>query len=306
MSDQMRRLLISFSFGETSAYMTWWILKNNASHPDLGYDEVLVVFANTGEEWEQTLEFGRRCDEAFGFGTVWIEGVQQEGRKPPLVKVVDFETAARDGEPFESSIVKYGIPNQKFKDCTRNMKRKPIEQYAKGLGWKDYDIAIGIRADEMDRISSDTERRIIYPFATMFPVTKPMVNSWWAQQPFRLELKGYEGNCKWCWKKSDRKHFTIMQEHPEVYEFPRRMEAEHPHNGPEFRKDMSQRYSPLPEGYHRVFFRDNRSVEDMFAEMRQRVASGKFKPADDDHVVFDETLDVGGACEESCEVWADE
>jgi hypothetical protein len=34
-----------------------------------------VVFANTGQEREETLEFVKQCDDHFGFGTVWIEGV---------------------------------------------------------------------------------------------------------------------------------------------------------------------------------------------------------------------------------------
>src|ERR1700693_4621625 len=61
-----RRCLVSFSGGETSAYMTHWLLKQKP------YDEYLVVFANTGQENEATLEFVRQCDEHFGFHTVWI------------------------------------------------------------------------------------------------------------------------------------------------------------------------------------------------------------------------------------------
>lgn len=45
----MTRCLISFSGGETSAYMTQWMLKEKL------YDEYLVVFANTGQENEACL-----------------------------------------------------------------------------------------------------------------------------------------------------------------------------------------------------------------------------------------------------------
>lgn len=299
-------LLISFSGGETSAYMTKWILDNLRDH----YDQIAVVFANTGEENEQTLEFVRDCDNHFGFGTVWIEGVQHHGeRRAPTPKVVTFETASRNGEPFEDAIRKYGIPNQKFKDCTRNLKRKPIDQYAKDvLGWGSpgqYDIAIGIRIDEIDRLSKDAaQRRIIYPLVNPHPMTKPQINTWWRAQPFRLQLKGYQGNCKWCWKKSMRKHLTIIHENPEAYDFPRRMEQEYGLVGPEFLKDPSTRREPLPSGYRRTFFRGNLSVEDLFREYERR--KGSFEPASDDAAVFDEELDLGGGCEESCEVFADE
>ena len=291
------RLLISFSGGETSAYMTWWILQNWRGR----YDKILVVFANTGKENEQTLEFIHKCDYHFGFGTVWIEAVQYHNeRRSAGFKTVDFRTASRDGAPFEDAIRKYGIPNQKFKDCTRNLKQTPIEAYARLIGWKNksYDLAIGIRADEADRMSAAAkQRRIVYPLLKEHPMTKPKINSWWAAQPFRLELKGYQGNCKWCWKKSLRKHLTIISENPEYYDFPRRMEAQYGLIGPEFAKGNV-------DGYRRTFFRGNMSVDDLFAEYARK--KDTFVPAHDEAAVFDPEFDVGAGCEESCEVFSDE
>jgi hypothetical protein len=296
------KMLISFSGGETSAYMTKWILDNWRDR----YPDILVVFANTGQENEQTLEFVRNCDKVFGFNTVWIEGVQfLNERRAAGFRVVDFDIASRDGTPFEDAILKYGIPNQKFKDCTRNLKQKPIEAYAKAQGWAtgDYDLAIGIRADEIDRLSVNAhKRRIVYPLIDPHPMTKPNINTWWAAQPFRLELKGYQGNCKWCWKKSMRKHLTIIGENPEFYDFPRRMEREYGLIGPEFLKDPATRIRPIPFGYTRTFFRGNKSVEDLFLEYERRKHT--FTPASDDATVFDEDLDVGAGCEESCEVFS--
>jgi 3'-phosphoadenosine 5'-phosphosulfate sulfotransferase (PAPS reductase)/FAD synthetase len=53
MTDTSRRLLVSFSGGETSALMT------KLCHERLSdqYDEILTVFSNTGQEDEATLEF---------------------------------------------------------------------------------------------------------------------------------------------------------------------------------------------------------------------------------------------------------
>jgi hypothetical protein len=299
-----RRLCVSFSGGETSAYMTWWILRNWRSR----YDQIVVVFANTGEEWEATLEFVRNCDEQLGFGTVWVEAVQHHGeRVAPTHRVVSFETASRNGAPFEDAIRKYGIPNTKFKDCTRNLKTRPIESYLRSIGWTlgTYDLAIGIRADEIDRLSVNAaERRIVYPLVTDQHVTKKMINKWWRQQAFRLELKGYQGNCKWCWKKSFRKHFTIISETPEAYDFPRRMEAKYGKVGPEFRHDPATRRAPISSDYRRTFFRGNMSTTGLFAAYEQR--RERFVPAGDDNRRYDTFLDVGGGCEESCEVFSDE
>lgn len=299
-----RRLLISFSGGETSAFMTLLILTQMQNF----YDEIIVVFANTGQENEATLEFVRDCDEHFGFRTVWIEGVQFHGQNRSAgFKIVDFETASRDGAPFEDAIKKYGIPNQKFKDCTRNLKRMPIENYAKSIGWApgSYDLAIGIRADEIDRMSVVAhKRRIIYPLIKRQPMTKVNINTFWRSQPFRLRLRGYQGNCKWCWKKTDRKHLTIISECPEAYDFPRRMEALYSHHGPEFRKDPALQRDPIGPDYRRTFFRGNRSADDLFALYDQK--KGDFVPAWDDAAVYDIELDTAGGCGESCEVYGDD
>jgi len=301
----MKRLLVSFSGGETSGYMGWWIKENWSAV----YDEIRFCFANTGEENEQTLEFVRRCDEHFGFSTVWIEGVQRHNQRVgPGFRIVDFASASRHGEPFEDAIRKYGIPNQKFKDCTRHLKQKPIEAWASSIGWAigTYDLAIGIRADEFDRVSARAkERRLVYPLVRPNPMTKPKINQWWSLQPFRLELKGYQGNCKWCWKKSFRKHMTIIAETPEVYDFPRRMEQLYNHVGPEFRHDPATRREPIKDTYRRTFFRGSRTVDQLFEYAAELRAKGT-PLATDEAQVFDPSLDEGGRCQEACEVFGDE
>lgn len=302
-----RRLLISFSGGETSGFMTWLML--NRFRND--YDKIVVVFANTGEENEETLEFVKQCDEHFMFGTVWIEAdVHQEVGVGVTAKIVDFATCSRSGGPFEDVIKTYGIPNQAFKHCTKSLKTAPIASYARSIGWRagSYDTAIGIRADEIDRMSVNrVKNRIRYPLIELLIVTKIEVNTWWSKQPFRLRLKGYQGNCKWCWKKSDRKHLTILGEHPEFYDFPQRMESLYGTVGHEFSDERKEKDGLLPEEYKRTFFRNNRSVEDL--RKLYNAKKGRFRPAADDaqqNSLFDPEFDLGGGCEETCEVHADE
>ena len=59
-----QQLLISFSGGRTSAFMTWWLMQ----HCKDEY-EIAVVFANTGTEREEPLAFVAQCSSYFGWQT---------------------------------------------------------------------------------------------------------------------------------------------------------------------------------------------------------------------------------------------
>lgn len=288
----MTRLFVSFSGGETSAYMTNMLVNEMA----WAWDEIVCLFANTGQENEETLEFVQRCDEAFGLNVVWVEAAPDPRyRKPTRHRVVDFASASREGEPFEAVIRKYGIPNKSYPHCTRELKLNPMRSYLRSIGWAKgtYTTAVGIRADEVDRLSATAARHgIWYPLVQHREVTKPDINAWWATQPFRLNLRGYQGNCRWCWKKSFRKHYTLLWEDPSAYDFPERMEAQYPVAGHNI------------DGTPRVFFREGTDTRQLREDAA--AARGRVPPAEDDSRVypggFDPALDASGGCSESCEV----
>jgi len=84
----MKNLLVSFSGGETSAFMAQW-LKNY--YREFGYENIVFVFANTGLENEQTLEFVERCDTHFGLKLNWVEALVWQGeRKGTGYTITDF------------------------------------------------------------------------------------------------------------------------------------------------------------------------------------------------------------------------
>lgn len=62
--------LISFSGGETSGYMLWWLLTNKSDEYDF-----TIIFANTGRENNETLEFVKKCAEHFCCEIIWVEAV---------------------------------------------------------------------------------------------------------------------------------------------------------------------------------------------------------------------------------------
>jgi len=285
-----KRLLVSFSGGRTSGYMTKRVLDTWQDR----YDEIVVLFANTGQEHEKTLEFVHNCDKHFGFNTVWLEAVvNPEKGKGTRHKVVTYETASRDGEPFEAVISKYGITNADMPHCTRELKLSPITSYLRGLGWGPHDRCVGIRVDEIDRMSANAEQaRVKYPLVS-WGVTKQMVLDWWASQDFDLGLTDYHGNCVWCWKKSDRKLFTMATENPEFFDFPARMEKKYGKIGASYECT----------GREQVFFRRHRSTKDIIAASKEHFIP--WEPTTDQRQIgmfsLDE-MDYSNGCSESCEV----
>lgn len=304
------RLVLSNSLGETSAYMAVRCLRDPEIRDQ--YSEVAVVIANSSREREEAMRFGHRCDLHFGFNMAWVESRPMPAGNSSSYVLTDFHRAKRDGSVFEAMIAKYGIPNPQYIHCTRELKLNPIRAYVEqGLGWErgTYQTAVGIRADEIDRMSeTGMANGVIYPLVKL-GIKKPHINEWWSRQPFRLELKGYQGNCRGCFKKSWRKLFTLISEDASEFDWNREMEAEYGLVGGEFSKQPGPGQEPLPDGYRRVFYRENRSTDDLLALYEQ--VKGQFVPAEDDAVelpqpeLFPIELDVGGACGESCEVWAD-
>lgn len=288
----MKNLLVSFSGGETSAFMAQWL---NNHYEEYGYENIVFVFANTGLENEATLEFVEKCDKHFRLGVKWVEAdVFYDQRKGTGHYLTDFDYASRNGEPFEAIIKKYGIPNKAFPHCTRELKQNPIKSFARDwFDGEDYHTAIGIRIDEIDRISPNRkELGFIYPLASMdmIPTKKQMVNFYWHAQPFRLNLKGYQGNCLTCWKKADPKLYQIAKEYPRAFDFMKRMEKQYSTIGTEFEK--------YDDADPRVFFRNKRSVDDILAESVEWKGFVK-----DDSKEYNFQLDLF-ADSESCEVFS--
>jgi len=282
-------LFISFSGGRTSAFMTKWMLDNVQDD----YNKIIVVFANTGQENEETLRFVNQCDKQWGLSVVWVEAVVDFRKNKGVTHhVVDFSSASRKGEPYIEVIKKYGIPNMSYPHCNRDLKLAPLHSYAKELGWKkgDYETAIGIRIDEMDRVSSKmVEEKIIYPLVENKKMTKEMISIWWSKQSFNLNLKEHEGNCKWCWKKSKRKLLTLAKDTPEIFDFPMEMEERYGLSGHN------------EDGTKRVFFRNNKSTKEIIA--LSKLPFVPFSEAAINFDMFDFDMDSSNGCSDGCEVF---
>jgi hypothetical protein len=195
-------------------------------------------------------------------------------------RVISFETATRpqdykkrDNTPYEEMVKKYGLANISSKFSTRELKTKPIESYMRSIGWNkgDYYTFIGIRVDEFDRMdSSKDEKKYIYPLVAEKPFTKQHVNFWWSQMSFRLELKGWEGNCVTCYKKSIPKLIQIMIDDAWKFEFDEYLEWKYGYYIPESRiKALVKKLKPLPSLPIKLF-RNKKSVQDIREMAKKR------------------------------------
>ena len=268
----MDNLLVSFSGGRTSAFMLYYLINNYKGN-------ICVVFANTGKERKETLDFIHQCSVQWAIDIHWIEyNPQKEHGKKNWFKIVDYKTASRNGEPFEKFINKERIPNAAYPNCSGRLKVLPIHNFIKHeIGWENYKTAIGIRFDEKRRVNWDKAKKenLVYPLITDFPVNEEFIREWWNNQSFDLDLKDYEGNCDLCWKKSDRKLITLIREGADI-EWWQRMESKSEYN----------------------FVRNDKSIDDL-ADMAKnkkiRSVSDKNEIAKKQGKLFD-PLDIGGSC----------
>lgn len=298
------KVAISFSGGRTSAVMTK-LLVNELLIQDS--HEVYIQFANTGCEHPATLEFVRACQEHFNWPVHWLEAkVNPEKGKGIRHTEVDYETASREGEPFRAVVEKYGIFNRTSPACTARLKTEVFNSFLQSKGFVfgkkvDHRTAIGIRFDEAERMSSrKDEFRLWYPLID-HKITKRDVALEIKKWGFDLQIPHDAfGNCTWCWKKTLRKHLTLAQQDPSVFDFPRDMEREFGH--------VKGDTAAAKEG-RRYWFKDYMTA-DQIVELSK---TKDFTPYEDDlwdhakEVPFDADLDAGGgACDSgACDVYGE-
>ena len=239
-TDPAKKYLVSFSGGRSSGMMLKLLL-DSGDPPDL------VAFCNTGKEREETLQFVSDCEKRWGFPIVWLEydyrAESAGGIKDPrhVHKVVSFEDAARNGEPFEAAIsARKMLPNPAMRFCTSELKVLTINRYCRrDLGWKNngWIELLGIRYDEPRRWQKalDDLCRVDYPLVHA-RVTKEDVQSFWAEQEFDLGIPGEWSNCDLCFMKGVKNTADLIRERPETVEWWKKQEKR---IGNSFRKDIT-------------------------------------------------------------------
>lgn len=245
--------VVSFSGGRTSGFMLAKIMERGLQ-PD-----VHILFANTGKERPETLDFVRDCAGHFSAPVIWLEYFRKhlpkyrsEDRRLAAERAraaagktylpapdgksdergfreVTWETAARAGEPFENLIEMMGLPNVTTRMCTQEMKIRIIKKKMLELGYDEWINVVGIRADEPKRVA-----RMRNPTGQRWENELPLddarvalkdVLAFWATQSFDLMLpkdengETYGGNCDLCFLKSTAKKARVARENPELVQW---------------------------------------------------------------------------------------
>jgi len=203
---------ISFSGGRTSAYMLYKVLE---AHQMSLPDEAIVCFANTGKEHEATLDFVRDIEKHWNVPIVWLEFTIEK----PKFKVVNHQTASRNGEPFAQIIEsKQFLPNAVMRFCTTELKIHPITRYMASVGIKDFQTLAGIRADEPRRVVK--LRETLHAPLAIAGITQTDVQAFWKAHTFDLGIEFRDkvtplGNCDLCFMKGTHQLISIVQQEPE-------------------------------------------------------------------------------------------
>lgn len=290
MKKETKNILCSVSAGYSSVMMA---IKIREWYPD---HNIINVMANTSKERQESLEFMNQCDQYYGLNLIWLETEFLESGKgvKPIVK--KYEDLSTNGEVFEKGIQKLGIPSSINKWCNRDLKKRVIIKYTDTVfGKGNYSIAIGIRADEIDRVTkSYKSNNIFYPLIDN-GLTKQDRNKFWDQQPIKIKIPAYKGNCDLCFEKSKRKLLTIIKEDPETVNWWKEMYDRYG----SMPKQSSQSYTDELTKYGKVtFFRKRMTIDDMVEE-----AKTSFALATDEYVYENDLFDQEGDCGSGCVVF---
>jgi hypothetical protein len=185
----MKRIF-NFSGGKTSAYMVIHYYQPGD----------LVIFCDTGREHPKTYKF---INDFEAFENIPIIRLQYEGG-------------------FEGMLSKkQGVPNQFKRYCTVELKIKTCRRYLRSLGIMKYENFVGFRYDEPLRVKR--RKQMWKQVVDKFPlyedkIDKQIINHYWSQKPYNLEIPSILGNCTLCFMKGKNAIISILQSYPELAE----------------------------------------------------------------------------------------
>lgn len=182
--------VFNFSGGKTSAYMVIHYYQRGD----------LVIFCDTGREHPKTYKF---INDFEANENIPIIRLQYEGG-------------------FEGMLSKKkGVPNQFKRYCTVELKIKTCRRYLRSKGIMKYENFVGFRYDEPLRVKR--RKQMWKQVVDKFPlyedkIDKQIINHYWSQKPYNLEIPSILGNCTLCFMKGKNAILSILSSYPELAE----------------------------------------------------------------------------------------
>ena len=218
--------LISFSGGRTSGFMLKKIID---AYEGTSPKDIYVVFANTGKEMPQTLDFVRDCADKWDCKIHWLELEIADERPVYRTKEVNYETASRKGEPFEALIQRRKmLPNPVMRMCTQELKMNVMKRFMKEKGHKEWTNVVGLRYDEPRRVAKQSRQNDsnVNAWDSVCPlyqdkITVKEILEFWQKNNFDLKLTSDNGqttagNCDLCYLKGTKTLTKIIKEKPDL------------------------------------------------------------------------------------------
>ncbi len=285
-----KNIFCSVSAGYSSVMMA---IKLKEWYPD---HNIINVMANTSKEREESLHFMNECDMHFKLNLVWLEANFHEKGIGVTPNIVTYENLKRNGEVFEEGIKKLGIPSKVNKWCNRDMKLEILSKYANSIFGKDnYSVAVGIRADEIDRVRKDYKtNNVFYPLMDR-KISSNDRNRFWKDQTIKITIPAYKGNCDLCFAKSNRKLITIIKEEPNLIEWWDRMLKDYSQITIEGKPSYNDL---LKENNGMSFYRNYNTIQDLV-----KMAQQPFSKATDEYIYENDLFDLEDDCGSGCQVF---
>jgi hypothetical protein len=256
---------------------------------------IVNVFLNPSKEDIKSILFMEECDKYYNLNLVWLEAIINKEKGIGTGYVVrSVDTLHLNGEIFENGIEKYGIPSRVNKWCNRELKLVPLEKYGNALfGVDNWSLAIGLRTDEIDRISDNylTNNTFYPPFEN--GVDSILRNKFWKDQPIKLKIKAYQGNCEFCFEKSKRKRMTIAVENPDKLIWWNNMEKKYSLK----QIKGKDQYNNMVLNGGAYFGRMNESIEKIIEDAKK-----PFRKATDEYIYENDLFDFEDNCGNSCNI----
>ena len=224
------------SGGRSSGYMLRKILDAHGGELPLRCE---AIFANTGRERAETLDFVAAMSEQWSVPITWLEFAYcPDGNPKTRAVVVSRESASLAGEPYDAMLRSVSfMPSVSSRICTSELKVLTIDRYlwnTRGLTKRQTRKLIGFRHDEPKRWKPAIYQQceIAYPMVEA-RVTKGDVAEFWRRQPFDLGIRSELGNCDLCYLKSRGNLLETIRAEPWRADW--WIEAERRRNGRTFR-----------------------------------------------------------------------